>query len=108
VFYSIDHLVEARRCAFHIEMFVLPGPAFRSQHSTTVDFLEIAIGKLVPSLRLRILLIVYGQVPFGVLTNTVPPDKLVFHRGRRLVFAPCIPAISHNLPLSDKFFGELE
>jgi hypothetical protein len=60
VFYSVNHLVQTRGCAFHVEMFVLSRSAFRSQHSTTVNFLEVAIGKFVSPLGLRILLKIEG------------------------------------------------
>jgi hypothetical protein len=52
--------------AFDVIIFVLPGPAFRGNHPTSVDIFEIAVGELVSSFGVFIFLIVYPQMPFRV------------------------------------------
>jgi len=63
--------------ALDVKMLVLPGSAFRREHSTAVYFLKVPIRKLIVSFRLGVLLIVNRQVPFRILFESVQPNEFV-------------------------------
>jgi hypothetical protein len=56
---------------FDVIIYVLSGPAFGRQYSTTVDIFEIAIGELISSFGLFVFLFVNPQIPFPVFLKPV-------------------------------------
>jgi hypothetical protein len=73
-----------------------------------MDFVEIAIWKLVSLLGTFVLLVVDSQVPLRLFRIAVRIDELVFFLGGRLVFAPRVSFIHYSFSLGDEFFGVLE
>ncbi len=73
-----------------------------------MNFVEVAIGKLVSFLVLLIFLIVNPQVPFGVFVNPVRADEVILLLCGRLVFAPRVPFVPYKFSLVHQFFGMSE
>jgi hypothetical protein len=67
----IKHPVQVSHCIFDLIIFVLSCPAFGRQHSTSVDILEITIGKLVPSFGTLAFFVVDPQIPFPEFVQPV-------------------------------------
>jgi hypothetical protein len=91
----------------YLVMPVLAGAAFRSNHTTAVDILEISLGKLVVPLCTLGLLAVNSQIPFAVFGKAVEADVFAFLHGGRLVLAPCISLVEYKSSFVDKLFGTL-
>jgi hypothetical protein len=77
---------------------VCPG----GQQSAAVDFLEVAVGKLVSSFIFFTFFVVYAEMPFGVLGVAALLDQFVLLPGRGLVFAPRTSVIGDVLVYSDQ------
>ena len=56
--FRIDHSVQVRCGIFDVEVLALARPAFRCQHSATMDVFKITIREFVPSLGILVLLLV--------------------------------------------------
>src|ERR1700722_1019827 len=88
-----------------VDMLILAGAAFRRQHATAVDVMEIAIGELIPPLGMFALLFVEAQIPFAVFAIAMLIDELVLIVGSRLVLAPVVPLVEHEPSGDDKRLG---
>jgi hypothetical protein len=51
LFHAIQHSMQVGCGIFNVKIFILSRPTFDGKYSTTVNILEIAIGKLVSSFR---------------------------------------------------------
>src|SRR5581483_3314868 len=98
----IQHAMQMRYRKFYIIIFLSPGARLGGQQSTAVDFLEIAVRKLVATLGFFALLVIYAEMPFGVIGVAAPLDEFVFLPGGRLVFTPRIAVIGDVLSVSDQ------
>jgi hypothetical protein len=86
---------KVRRRIIDVVMLALAGTAFRSEYATTVDILEIPIGKLIV------------LIPYAVFGQAVEADVFAFLHGGRLVLAPCISLVEYKSCFVDKFFSTL-
>jgi hypothetical protein len=100
--------MQMRGRIFDVVVLVLAGPAFRGKHATTVDTYKVPIRKLTPSFRIRVLLLVDPEMPFGVFGHPVLVDKVIRLLRGRPVLAPCIPLVEHKASAVDEFLGMLE
>src|SRR6267154_5241920 len=73
-----------------------------------MNFLEVAVGKLVFFLGLLVFLIINAQVPFGVFVNAVRADEVILLLRGRLMLAPRVPFIPYKFSLVHQFFGICE
>src|ERR1700716_2817394 len=97
------------RCrVLDIIVLVLAGSAFCGEHPTAMEFLEIAMGKLVVSLGILGFFVVYSQMPPAVFGKAAEADQFIFLLCRRLVLAPRIAFVEHEFPFPDEFFGVLK
>ena len=92
------------RGIFDVEVLILARSALRCQYSATMDAFKITIRKFIPSLGIFGLLIVYPQIPFRVLPESMHREELDFRLRRRPVFTPCIPFVEHKAPGDNEFF----
>src|SRR5258705_8108051 len=104
---AFHHSMQVCRRILDIVMLVLAGTAFRSQYATTVDILEISIGKLIVSLGIIGLFAINSQIPFAVFGKSVDADVFAFLHGGRLVLAPCISLVEYKSSFVDELFGML-
>jgi hypothetical protein len=80
--------MQVRSRTLRVNVFVLACPTLGGKDRTGVDFLEVAIRKLVSFSGTFILLVVDSQVPLPVFRVPVRVDELVFLSGGRPFFAP--------------------
>lgn len=69
LFQCIQHPVQVGGGKLDIDVLALAGARFCGQHAAAVHVLEVAVGKLVPRLRVLALLLVDAEVPPGVLVE---------------------------------------
>src|SRR5882724_695853 len=104
----LHHPVQVRRRVLDVQVLVLARPALRREHRTAVDLVEVAVWKLVMALRIRGRRVVDSQVPSAELGRPVLLDELVLLLGGRLMLAPRITLIRHELAVVDQGPGVVE
>src|SRR5712671_6925707 len=75
---GLNHPVQVSRRIFNISMLILSRPAFSRQQTAAMDILEIPVREFVMPLGVLGFLVIDAQMPFGILREPVPADKLVF------------------------------
>jgi len=73
-----------------------------------MDIFKIAVGKFVSLFCILGMCVVDPEMPFCIFTESVQTNELVLFLGRRLVLAPCTPAVRYNVSLLDEFFSVVE
>src|ERR1700704_4690180 len=96
--FRIDHSVQVRCGIFDVEVLVLGRPAFRGQHSATMDVFKITIREFMPSLGILVLLLVDPQIPFRIFPEPMRCEELILCLRRRPMLAPRIPFVEHKTP----------
>src|SRR5438309_1630393 len=104
---AFQHAVQVGCRVLDVVMPVLAGPAFRSQHATTVNIPEISEGKRVVRLGMFGPLVIDPQKPFAVFGKTVETDIFAFLLGGRLVLAPVIALVECESSFFDELSGVL-
>src|SRR5258708_304702 len=87
---------------FDIVVLVLTGARLDGQNPATMGLVEIAVGKLIVLLGLRLVRIVDAEIPLGVFAVAVRGDKPVLGLRRRLMLAPCVPLVVRRPTLLDQ------
>ena len=106
--FRIDHSVQVRCGTFDVEVLVLGRPAFRGQHSATMDVFKITIREFMPSLGILVLLLVDPQIPFRIFPEPMRCEELILCLRRRPMLAPRISFVEHKTPGDNEFLGKVE
>jgi hypothetical protein len=106
--FRIDHSVQVRCGIFDVEVLVLACPAFRCQHSATMDVFKITIREFMPSLGILVLLLVDPQLPFRISPEPMRCEELILCLRRRPMLAPRISFVEHKTPGDNEFLGKVE
>jgi len=96
-----------RRVAY-LRVPVKPRPGFRREQPAPMHIFEIAVRKLVSSLRIHGVTFVHPEMPLRVFCIAVQANEIVFRSGRRFMFVPPALAISDQMPMPDKLGRELD
>ena len=67
--------MQMRYREFYVIILLPPGARLSGQQSTAVDSLKIAVGKLVATLGIFAVLVIYAEMPFGVIGVVAPLDE---------------------------------
>jgi ketosteroid isomerase-like protein len=86
----------------------LGGSRLGRKHSTAVDPLEVPMRELVAALRPFTSLVVDAEMPLREGVDSMLLDELVLLLCSRLVLAPVVPVVKHELALLDQPLGVLE
>jgi hypothetical protein len=87
-------------------MFELGGSAPRREETALVNVCEVAVRKLVPTLRIRRVSFIHAELPLCVFGESVQANKLIFRTSRRSVLVPCALAISDKVSFVDQLGSE--
>ena len=90
---SFEHPVHMRDRKLDVVILVLSCSTLRRQQGAPVDLLEIAIGKLVVTLRAFGMRGVDAQMPPAILAKTVALDECILFLRGGLVLAPCVAIV---------------
>src|ERR1700710_2794694 len=93
----LQHAVQVRGSGLDVEVLALPRPRLRGQHAAAVDVAEVAVGELVSALGVWIGLVVDPEVPAAVRGVAMLIDVRVLLRGRRLMLAPRVAIVQHDV-----------
>jgi hypothetical protein len=70
-----------------------------------VDVLKVTVRKLVSAFGVLTFLVIDPEVPFCIFTKAVLAYKLIFLFGRRLIFAPRVSLVPHELTFLYELLG---